>query len=126
MNDVIRVIIADDHTLFAELLKQALTEGSTTYNFDVVGIAASGSEALQLVKNNKPRFVFLDAYILEKDDFAILKEIKARDKEVKVIAMLPHEYDEYIKHVMKHGCDGYILKDDAISQFDTMVWRFLN
>ena len=109
MNDVIRVIIADDHVLFLDGLKRVLAE-STAFNFDVVGTATSGLEVIRLVKMNKPHIVFLDLNMPGKDGLAVLEEIKAWNKEIKVIVVTMYDKAKIVKSAIKIGCKGYVLK----------------
>lgn len=109
MNDVIRVIIADDHVLFLDGLKRVLAE-SDAFNFDIVGTATSGLEVIRLVKMNKPHIVFLDLNMPGKDGLAVLEEIKTWNKEIKVIVVTMYDKPKIIKSAIKIGCKGYILK----------------
>ena len=109
MNDVIRVIIADDHVLFLDGLKRVLAE-STAFNFDIVGTATSGLEVIRLVKMNKPHIVFLDLNMPGKDGLAVLEEIKAWNKEIKVIVVTMYDKAKIVKSAIKIGCKGYVLK----------------
>ncbi len=109
MNDVIRVIIADDHILFLDGLKRVLAE-SDTFNFDIVGTATSGLEVIRLVKMNKPHIVFLDLNMPGKDGLAVLEEIKAWNKEIKVIVVTMYDKGKIVKSAIKTGCKGYVLK----------------
>ena len=109
MNDVIRVIIADDHLLFLDGLKRVLAE-STDFNFDIVGTATSGLEVIRLVKMNKPHIVFLDLNMPGKDGLAVLEEIRAWNKEIKVIVVTMYDKGKIIKSALKIGCKGYVLK----------------
>ena len=109
MNDVIRVIIADDHVLFLDGLKRVLAE-SATFNFDIVGTATSGLEVIRLVKMNKPHIVFLDLNMPGKDGLAVLEEIKAWNKEIKVIVVTMYDKAKIVKAAIKIGCKGYVLK----------------
>ena len=109
MNDVIRVIIADDHVLFLDGLKRVLAE-SKAFNFDIVGTATSGLEVIRLVKMNKPHIVFLDLNMPGKDGLAVLEEIKAWNKEIKVIVVTMYDKGKIVKSAIKTGCKGYVLK----------------
>ena len=109
MNDVIRVIIADDHILFLDGLKRVLAE-SIDFNFDIVGTATSGLEVIRLVKMNKPHIVFLDLNMPGKDGLAVLEEIRTWNKEIKVIVVTMYDKAKIVKSALKIGCKGYVLK----------------
>lgn len=110
MNDAIRVIIADDHKLFLDGLKRVLNE-SEAFNFDIVGAATSGLEVVRMVKMNKPHIVFLDLNMPGKDGLAVLEEIRAWNKEIKVVVVTMYDKDKIVKSAIKAGCKGYILKN---------------
>ncbi len=109
MSDVIRIIIADDHLLFLDGLKRVLSE-SEAFNFDIVGTATSGQEVIRLVKMNKPHIVFLDLNMPGKDGLAVLEEIRAWNKEIKVVVVTMYDKGKIVKAAIKGGCRGYILK----------------
>jgi len=109
MSDVIRIIIADDHVLFLDGLKRVLSE-SEAFNFDIVGTATSGQEVVRLVKMNKPHIVFLDLNMPGKDGLVVLEEIRAWNKEIKVVVVTMYDKGKIVKAAIKGGCKGYILK----------------
>lgn len=109
MNDAIRVLVADDHVLFLDGLKRVLDE-SEEFDFDVVGTATSGQELMRLVKLNKPHIVFLDLNMPGMDGLAAMEEIKAWNKEVKVIVVTMYNETKIVKSAIKAGCKGYVLK----------------
>lgn len=109
MNDDIRVLVADDHVLFLDGLKRVLTE-SKEFNFNIVGAATSGQELMRLVKLNKPHIVFLDLNMPGMDGIAAMDEIRAWNKEVKVIVVTMYSESKIVKAALKGGCKGYVLK----------------
>ncbi|MEM1118887.1 MAG: response regulator transcription factor [Bacteroidota bacterium] len=109
MNEVIRIIIADDHSLFLDGLKRVLS-ASKDFNFDIVGTATSGQEVVRMVKMNKPHIVFLDLNMPGKDGLAVLEEIRAWNKEIKVIIVTMYDKAKIVKAAIKGGCRGYVLK----------------
>ncbi|MEM6318996.1 MAG: response regulator transcription factor [Bacteroidota bacterium] len=109
MNDVIRIIIADDHALFLDGLKRILSE-TELFNFDIVGTATSGHEVVRMVKLNKPHIVFLDLNMPGKDGVVVLEEIRAWNKEIKVVVVTMYDKGKIVKSAIKAGCKGYILK----------------
>jgi len=98
-----------DHVLFLDGLKRVLEE-SEAFNFDIVGTATSGLEVIRLVKMNKPHIVFLDLNMPGKDGLAVLEEIKAWNKEIKVIVVTMYDKAKIVKSAIKIGCKGYVLK----------------
>lgn len=125
MNDVIRVIIADDHILFLDGLKRILAE-TKEFNFEIVGTATSGLEVIRLVKMNKPHIVFLDLNMPGKDGLAVLEEIKAWNKEIKVIVLTMYDKAKIVKSAIKIGCKGYVLKMYGKNELFTAVGAVLS
>lgn len=125
MSDIIRIIIADDHNLFLDGLKRILGE-SEAYNFQIVGTATSGLEVVRLVKMNKPHIVFLDLNMPGKDGLAVLKEIKAWNKEIKIIVVTMYDEAKIVKAAIKAGCKGYILKMYGKNELFTAVEAILS
>lgn len=109
MSDAIRVLIADDHLLFLDGLKRVLSE-SEAFKFDIVGTATSGMEVVRLVKLNKPHIVFLDLNMPGKDGLVVLEEIRAWNKEIKVVVVTMYDKAKIVKSAIKAGCKGYVLK----------------
>ena len=125
MSDIIRIIIADDHNLFLDGLKRVLCE-SEEFNFQIVGVATSGQEVVRLVKMNKPHIVFLDLNMPGKDGLAVLEEIRAWNKEIKVVVVTMYNEGKIVKAAIKGGCKGYILKMYGKDELFTAVEAILS
>ena len=111
--------------LFLDGLKRVLEE-STAFNFDIVGTATSGLEVIRLVKMNKPHIVFLDLNMPGKDGLAVLEEIKAWNKEIKVIVVTMYDKGKIVKSAIKTGCKGYVLKMYGKNELFTAVEAVLS
>ena len=74
---MLNVIIADDHQLFVESLK-LLLQSTDAYHFNVVGVAYTGSELLELLKVNRPDLLILDINIPSKNGLEVLQEVRKR------------------------------------------------
>jgi len=120
MSDEIRIIIADDHNLFLDGLKRVLGE-SEEFNFQIVGTATSGQEVIRLVKMNKPHIVFLDLNMPGKDGLEVLEEVRAWNKEIKVVVVTMYDGGKIVKGAIKAGCKGYILKMYGKNELFTAV-----
>ena len=125
MSDVIRIIIADDHNLFLDGLTRVLGE-SEIFNFHIVGVATSGQEVIRLVKMNKPHIVFLDLNMPGLDGLAVLEEIKACNKEIKVVVVTMYNEGKIVKAAIKAGCKGYVLKMYGKNELFTAVEAILS
>ena len=105
---MIKVLLVDDHPLFREGLKYRLSLDS---KIEVVGEAENGKIALELIKNNEFDIVLMDINMPEMDGMYVLELIKEQSLDCKVLMLSMHDNKEYILGAMRHGADGYILKD---------------
>lgn len=103
-----RVVIAEDHTLFREGLKALL---SLEPEFEVVGEAADGYQAIQSAKELKPDLILLDISMPRVDGMAAIKEIKRVCPEAKILVLTVHKTEEHVLETLKSGASGYVLKD---------------
>lgn len=105
-----RIVIAEDHTIVRDGLRSLLTyEG----NFDVVGEANDGMEAIRCVKNKEPDILLLDLNMPKMDGISALKEIKKQSPNVKILALTMHKDEEYILEAFRSGADGYCIKTSS-------------
>jgi DNA-binding NarL/FixJ family response regulator len=107
-NEIYRVVIAEDHTLFREGLKALL---SLEPEFEVVGEAADGYQAIQSAKELKPDLILLDISMPRVDGMAAIKEIKRVCPEAKILVLTVHKTEEHVLETLKSGASGYVLKD---------------
>ena len=107
MNNLIRVLIADDHTIVRTGLRLLLKAEA---DIDVVGEALDGSEALKLAETYHPDVVLMDIAMPGMDGLEATRQIKARWPEIKVLVLTMHRSDEYFFEMLKAGASGYILK----------------
>ena len=105
---MIKVLLVDDHPLFREGLIYRL---SLDDSIEVVGEAENGKQALELIKSLELDIVLMDINMPEMDGMYVLELIKEQDIDCKVLMLSMHDNKEYILGAMRHGADGYILKD---------------
>ena len=105
---MIDVLLVDDHPLFREGLKSRL---SLDDEINVVAEAANGKAALELLKTLKLDLVLMDINMPEMSGMYVLELMKEQDIDCKVLMLSMHDNREYIVSAMRHGADGYILKD---------------
>ena len=113
-NDMYRVVIAEDHTLFRQGLKALL---SLEPEFEVVGEAADGFQAIQCAKELKPDIILLDISMPRVDGMAAIREIKSVCPEAKVLILTVHKTEEHVLETLKSGASGYVLKDASHEEF---------
>ena len=104
----IRIVIADDHALLRQGIKNVL---SLEPDFDVIGEAADGAEAIYKVDNLKPDILLLDVNMPRLNGLEVTKQLKQASATVKVIILTMHDDESYVLEVIKSGAVGYLLKD---------------
>jgi DNA-binding NarL/FixJ family response regulator len=102
------IMIVDDQAMVREGLRMIL---SLHEEIDIVGEAANGEELLALLGNMLPDVILMDIRMPVMNGMDTLKIVKETYPSVKVIILTTFNEDEYIFNGLKHGADGYILKD---------------
>lgn len=103
----IKVVIADDHAVLRAGLSMLLSSDPT---IQVVGEAADGIEAINLLEDLKPDILILDLSMPNMGGIECLKEIKSREINCKVVVLTMYEDERYITEVMRAGACGYVEK----------------
>lgn len=106
--DKVSVLIAEDHTILREGLRALLR---TSEEFEVVGEASDGRQAIRTAASLQPRLVLLDLSMPGMNGLEALKEIKKQCPQSKVVVLTVHSAEEYVLAALKAGADGYVLKD---------------
>jgi DNA-binding NarL/FixJ family response regulator len=112
MTDKIRVVIADDHRLIRESLRQIL---SGEANIKVVGEAATGPRAIDVITQLKPDIVLLDIYMPEMDGFSAIQPIREKSPKTKILILTVAMDEDMVFKALKAGAKGYISKDASFS-----------
>jgi DNA-binding NarL/FixJ family response regulator len=116
----IKIIIADDHKLFAEGLVHIINEIENT---QLIATAGNGRELLQLMNSHQPNLVLLDINMPVMNGLEALKELKKRHPQVRVIILSMH-YEKYmVSQVMQDGAEGYLIKTSDKEEFKTAIKR---
>jgi DNA-binding NarL/FixJ family response regulator len=105
----IAIVIADDHAVLRESLTALL---QSQPDFEVVGMAANGDEALRLVLEHKPQVLVLDLFMPESDGFEVLRTLERAGSRVASVVLTGSESrDDYVQ-VVRLGARGLVLKAD--------------
>ena len=107
MPDQIRVLLADDHPVVRDGLTAIL---STQPDFQIVGEAATGAEAVHLAAHLNPDVVLIDIEMPGLDGVEALRQIRATRPEARVIVFTAFDTDERIVAAVQAGAQGYLLK----------------
>jgi DNA-binding NarL/FixJ family response regulator len=104
----IKILLVDDQPLFREGLRTLLSVHS---DFDVVGEAGNGEEALRLVRSLRPTVVLMDLQMPVLDGVAATRRLHEEQPECRVIVLTTFDDDEMVFDGLRAGAVGYLLKD---------------
>ncbi len=107
---LIRVLVADDHTLVRTGLVKILTEDGVC---EVVAEASDGLEAVKKAIETRPDVVVLDITMPRLSGIEAVRRIRQELPAVRILALTVHDEEEYVLHMVKAGASGYLVKDSA-------------
>ena len=108
MNDIIKVMLIDDHALFRKGVGQMI---SADPHFEVVGEAASGQEGLDLAQQLLPDMVLIDLNMKGMNGLETLRRFKATTLNARYIVLTVSDAEDDLLEALRAGADGYLLKD---------------
>lgn len=115
---MINVMLADDHVLIREGIKQLLEfDGS----MKVIAEASDGIECLEKLKNVKPDILLLDINMPNMNGIDVLKKLKEKNDPLKVLILTVHSEVEYLVKAVDIGANGYILKDSGSAELKQAI-----
>ncbi|MBU1064034.1 response regulator transcription factor [bacterium] len=117
---MIRVLIADDHTIVRDGLKQIFKE---TTDIIVAGEAANGIEVIEKIKFEKYDLVVLDISMPGRGGLDVLKYIKLHNPTLPVLVLSMYSEDQYAIRVLKAGASCYMTKESASEELISAVRR---
>lgn len=106
MSFKLKALIADDSKVMRKILKGILEKE----NFEVVGEAANGDEAIEFCKANQPNLLTLDIAMPGKDGITTLREIKQISGDIKVVMITSNDKADIILEAIRLGAENYITK----------------
>jgi DNA-binding NarL/FixJ family response regulator len=109
----LRVVIADDHRLFAQALEAIL---GADERIEVVGQASDGAEAVELARALVPDVVLMDVSMPVLDGFEATREIRAAPGNVRVLMLTGSNSRADVDRSRKAGASGYVTKDRIASE----------
>lgn len=105
-----KILIVDDDTLVREGLRMIL---ESEEDFEVVGTASNGRDALELCKSTQPEVVLMDIRMPVMDGVEATKHIKEAYRSIKILLLTTFKDNEYIRSAVKYGAEGYVLKSNS-------------
>ena len=118
MADLIRVLIADDHTIVRSGVRLLL---AAEPDIEVVGEALNGREAVTQAESLQPDVILMDITMPEMDGLEATRQIKNRYPDIHVLVLTMHRSDEYFFEMLQAGASGYVLKGAETSELINAV-----
>lgn len=119
----IKVMLADDHVLIREGIRQLLEFDGA---IEVIDEANDGNECLEKLNKVNPDILLLDINMPKKNGIEVLEEIKNNNMNVKVLILTVHNEVEYLLKAVDIGVDGYILKDTESNELKKAIISIVN
>lgn len=114
----IRILLADNQILVREGIKKIFERDD---KLEVVCEVYNGEDCLEKIKIENPDVIIIGINIPKKNGIEVLKELRKRKSDVKVIFLTNHDEIEYINYIMENGANGYLIKDvDSSELFDAV------
>jgi two-component system, NarL family, response regulator DegU len=111
------VLLADDHRLLREGLRRSLTDEG----FEIVGEAADGEEACDLVDELHPDLVLMDVTMPNLNGVEATKRIHARHPDVRIVMLTMHADAEVVADAIRGGANGYLVKDCSTDEIAAAI-----
>jgi len=120
---MIRVMLADDHVLIREGIRQLLEFDGT---IEVVAEVNDGEECLNRITDILPDLLLLDINMPKKKGIEVLGEIRKKNLPVKVLMLTVHNEVDYLIKAVDLGVDGYIVKDSGSAELKKAINCIMN
>lgn len=117
---MIRILIADDHRIVREGLKQILSEES---GFTVAGEAANGLETLKQIREQAFDVLLMDMSMPGRSGIELIKQIKSEKPKLAILVLSMHKEEQYAVRALKAGALGYLTKESAPDQLVAAIQK---
>ena len=109
----VRILLADDHGILRAGLRNLL---NAEPDFEVVGEAADGIQALEMAEQTDPDLILVDINMPNMGGIEMLQQLRAKQNASKVLMLTVHEDDGLLKKAIRAGASGYLVKRAAESE----------
>lgn len=114
----ISILLADDHKIFRESLRLLLERQS---DFQVIGEAANGQEAIAQVQQLQPEVIVLDMSMPSLNGLEAIRQIKQLQPASCIVVLSSYDDDGYVVNALRHGAAAYVLKEQSAADLVTAV-----
>jgi two-component system response regulator NreC len=114
----VRIVLADDHSLFREGLKSLLQEDP---DLEIIGETGNGREAVRLCRELAPDIIIMDVSMPELNGIEASRQVTKECPETKIIAVSMHSSRRFVVDMLRAGAVGYLLKDCAFQELTTAL-----
>ena len=118
MNQRIKILIADDHPVVRKGVSQSLARQS---NFEIVGEAVDGRDAVRLAYSLRPEVVVVDIDMPNLNGIAVADLIRRELPDIRVLVLSAHRAQDYVQRIIQSGARGYVLKDATAEELARAV-----
>jgi len=119
---MLKILIADDHPIVRQGLKQILSE---EFEIEALGEAQNSQEVLELVRKKDWDIVVLDITMPGRGGIEVLKELKTQKPKLPVLILSMHPEDQYAVRVLKAGAAGYLTKESVQDELVKAIKKIL-
>ena len=118
MEKEIKIIMADDHPIVRQGLRQII---ETDRAISIIGEAGDGETALELIEKHQPDVAVLDIDMPKTDGFEVVRALKDKKSKVEIVFLTMHSENEIFEEAMDLGVKGYVLKDSAVTDIVSSI-----
>lgn len=119
-NKKVEIIIADDHPIFRNGLKQIIEEDD---GIEIIGFAENGQKALDIIDEMNPEIAILDIDMPKMTGLQVLKELKKSKSSTKIIFLTVFSSEDIFDEAMELGVSGFVLKDCAVNDIVECIYK---
>jgi two-component system response regulator NreC len=114
----IRIILADDHTLFRQGVRNLI---NAEPDMEVVGEASNGGDVAERAREARPDVILMDIGMPGPSSFEAARQIRRNHPETKVLFLTMYDDEDYLVEGMEVGASGYVLKDSPMNQLVSAI-----
>ncbi len=124
MTRATRILLVDDHAMVRRGFRLILAQHPE--EFDVVGEAGTGEQALRMIPELKPALVVLDVAMPQMNGVEVTQQITQNWPEIRVLVLSMHKDPTYVRETLRAGAKGYVLKESVDSELLRAVRAVVN